>query len=513
MSRLSLIILVLLIMDLIQPTAAQALFKPRQRDNNLLGVHILHPSELEQAAKLVNQDGQKQWGYVTIPLPATDRSLPKWQQFFLKARELKVIPIIRLVTWPQGDTWSVPSDREILYFANFLDQMPWPVQNRYVIAFNEPNHANEWGGQVNPEEYAERLNYLIDVFKSRDPQFFILPAALDRAAPDNATSMQADKYWQRVFAAQPELVDKIDGWNSHAYPNPGFVGRPNDKHKKSIVSYRYELNMLKRLGRSDIPVFITETGWSQADLSVGKVRLYWQAAWKIWQSDPSVAAVNVWLLNANDGPFARFSLMKHQQPTRLYQVIKNLPRQSGNPRVNALPPTPTPYPTWTPTPTPGPTPRARSVFDWRSYLQPFKQLLWPQASPTQVAGAAQQLSRLQIGSSQIDVEIANNPKSRQLGLGNRTFLPENQGMLFIYTYPDFHAFWMKNTLIALDMIWIKQGKVVGITANVPVESNPARPQNYYLPPTKVDWVLETNAGWAARHQVKVGDTVKLITGK
>jgi uncharacterized membrane protein (UPF0127 family) len=52
------------------------------------------------------------------------------------------------------------------------------------------------------------------------------------------------------------------------------------------------------------------------------------------------------------------------------------------------------------------------------------------------------------------IEIADTPEERQLGLMNRIFIPELSGMLFVFQQPGQYNFWMKNTLIPLDMIWI-----------------------------------------------------------
>ena len=136
-----------------------------ERLNNRLGVHILDTSEIEKAARFVNANDKK-WGYVVIPIRIDDRDYEKWKIFFDKATDLKVIPIIRLAMHAdKNGGWAIPTDDEIFYSAKFLNQMPWPIKQRYVIVFNEPNHAQEWGGQINPAGYAERLNFAIDVFK------------------------------------------------------------------------------------------------------------------------------------------------------------------------------------------------------------------------------------------------------------------------------------------------------------------------------------------------------------
>ncbi len=84
---------------------AHALYDPNSVPNNKMGVHILHPSEVETAAKLVNSSGGD-WGYVTVPIQPVDRDLFKWQEFMKKCSKLHLIPIIRITTIPTGGTWD-----------------------------------------------------------------------------------------------------------------------------------------------------------------------------------------------------------------------------------------------------------------------------------------------------------------------------------------------------------------------------------------------------------------------
>ena len=87
----------------------------------------------------------------------------------------------------------------------------------------------------------------------------------------------------------------------------------------------------------------------------------------------------------------------------------------------------------------------------------------------------------------------------------RTSLPEDGGMLFVFPEQSKQSFWMKNTLIPLDMLFIDgDGRIVGIHPDaVPLSEAPisvGKPSTY---------VLEVNGGWAARHGVHPGDTVEL----
>ena len=92
--------------SLIFSNKVNAVYDPLERDNNFFGIHILFPSELNEASNLVNStDGQ--WGYVTIPIQATDKDLKKWQIFMDEARGKKLIPIERLAAEPPYSNSSV----------------------------------------------------------------------------------------------------------------------------------------------------------------------------------------------------------------------------------------------------------------------------------------------------------------------------------------------------------------------------------------------------------------------
>ncbi len=96
-----------------------------------------------------------------------------------------------------------------------------------------------------------------------------------------------------------------------------------------------------------------------------------------------------------------------------------------------------------------------------------------------------------IDGERITVEIARTPGERQKGLMFRESLCHDCGMLFVLDAEDFHSFWMKNTVIPLDMIFIDSGlDVVDILHAVPCEEEPCE---LYTPGEKALYVLETNA--------------------
>ena len=102
-----------------------------------------------------------------------------------------------------------------------------------------------------------------------------------------------------------------------------------------------------------------------------------------------------------------------------------------------------------------------------------------------------------------EVEIARDDQTRAHGLMNRTSLPERGGMLFVYDSTQSTAFWMKNTLIPLDMLFIDEKGVV--TKIHPMAEPESRAIIKSGTPVKAG--LEINGGMAKKLGLKAGDTV------
>ena len=102
-----------------------------------------------------------------------------------------------------------------------------------------------------------------------------------------------------------------------------------------------------------------------------------------------------------------------------------------------------------------------------------------------------------------DVEIADTIEERRQGLMFKQ-LNENEGMLFIFDKPGIYPFWMKNTLISLDMIWINETyHIVHIEKNVPSCNLEICPS--YNPNKTALYVLEINSGTSDEIKLKIGD--------
>jgi len=101
-----------------------------------------------------------------------------------------------------------------------------------------------------------------------------------------------------------------------------------------------------------------------------------------------------------------------------------------------------------------------------------------------------------------NVEVANTEAMRTQGLSGRKSLDDNTGMLFVFEKPDIYPFWMKDTLIPLDIIYINDDKIVEMTTLQPQKGDDIP---NYTPQEKAQYVLELNANSG----VKVGDEVKI----
>lgn len=114
--------------------------------------------------------------------------------------------------------------------------------------------------------------------------------------------------------------------------------------------------------------------------------------------------------------------------------------------------------------------------------------------------------------TRVFVELARTPAEWARGLGFRTSLPENAGMLFVFPTPLQQTFWMKDTYIPLDLLWIRDRRVIGVAEHIQPEPGvPDIGLRRYSSPGPVDRVLEVNAGWVLRHGIRVGDTADFAT--
>lgn len=332
----------LLIAVLLLPQTVAAKYDPLSVPNNKFGIHIVDANDLGSTKDLINSNGGD-WGYVTLVMQEDDRDLGKWQRVMNDMRSLHLIPIVRIATHIQGDSWAKPYKDSASDWARFLNSLNWPTENRYVVLFNEPNHANEWGRTLDPEDYARTLVSHARKLHEVSEDFFVLPAGLDVSAASDGRSMDASVYLARMFAAELKLADHLDGWTSHSYPNPAFSGSPYAIGRGTLRSYQWELMRLTELGvQKKLPVFITETGWVHREgvtpnsslLTTDQVGANLAiAATTVW-NDPNIVAVTPFVFSYQGLPFDHFSWKKlgSGEYYSHYYAYQKLPKPQGRPR-------------------------------------------------------------------------------------------------------------------------------------------------------------------------------------
>lgn len=318
--RIMVIVLFMILASIFMIHPAHAIVDPLSVPNNRFGIHIIQaiPDEASPAAQLVNTNGD--WGYITVLVESKDRNHDKWQNFFNDLRRRHLIPLVRLATQPEGNFWKLPYEGEEQAWADFLDALNWPTKNRYIIIYNEPNHAKEWANLVDAASYAKVLDKTITALKNKNQDFFVLNAGFDASAPPRYPEHEDQlTFMKQMDEAIPGIFGKLDGWVSHSYPNPAFAGSPDAAGKGTVRTWLWELQALRGFGvTKNLPIFIAETGWKHAEglsydpslPSVETVADYYQNAFEnAWNSN-RIVAVTPFLLSYQDSPFDHFSFKK-----------------------------------------------------------------------------------------------------------------------------------------------------------------------------------------------------------
>lgn len=136
---------------------------------------------------------------------------------------------------------------------------------------------------------------------------------------------------------------------------------------------------------------------------------------------------------------------------------------------------------------------------------------WQQQQQYAKTVADRTKARLKVGDDVLSVEVVNTPESMAQGLSGRREIGSH-GMLFVQPERKKAAFWMKEMLFSIDIVWIADGKVVDISPEVPFP-NPTTPLAklpVYFPNQPIDWVLELPRGNSGQRQIVIGDTVMFL---
>ncbi len=325
-------------------STALAVLDPLAVPNNKFGIHIIQatPDESSPAASLVNSSGGD-WGYITVLIEGKDKNKDKWQEFFNDLRRKHLIPLVRLATMPDGNFWKRPDIGEASVWADFLDSLNWPTKNRYIIIYNEPNHGQEWGNSADASSYAKVLDQTITALKNKNKDFFVLNAGFDASTPHNPPAYEdVLTYMQQMNEEVPGIFNKLDGWVSHSYPNPGFVSSPEAIGKGTVRTWYWELQQLRGLGvTKNLPVFITETGWKHAEgitynpnlPTAETVADYYKNAFENAWASNRIVAVTPFLLSYQEYPFDHFSFkqVKSSNYYPQFRTLLELPKLAGKP--------------------------------------------------------------------------------------------------------------------------------------------------------------------------------------
>lgn len=143
----------------------------------------------------------------------------------------------------------------------------------------------------------------------------------------------------------------------------------------------------------------------------------------------------------------------------------------------------------------------RSGFAW--VVMSVAGALW--SAPALAQSQAQRLPTLSLGAGMhiIKAEMALTPEQHQIGLMHRTSMGSNEGMLFVFDRPGQQCFWMKNTLIPLQIAFVADdGTVVNLAEMTP------QSLDSHCSTRPVRFVLEMNTGWFSKRGIKPGSQLR-----
>lgn len=115
-------------------------------------------------------------------------------------------------------------------------------------------------------------------------------------------------------------------------------------------------------------------------------------------------------------------------------------------------------------------------------------------------------STLHLPQKDISLIVVDSAEAREKGLSGKESLPENTGMFFVFDKPSQYEFWMKDMKFPIDIIWLDASfKIIHIESNVSPDTYP----NTFKPESDSLYVLETDAHFTEKNNLKVGDTLNI----
>ena len=125
------------------------------------------------------------------------------------------------------------------------------------------------------------------------------------------------------------------------------------------------------------------------------------------------------------------------------------------------------------------------------------------AAPAAEANPVLRKVTLDIGGQHVKAEVADTPRTRELGLMNRFSIGADDAMLFVFPQPQQQAFWMRNTYIPLSIAYLDaDGKVLNVDEMAPRTDDPHWSKGPAL------YAIEMRSGWFERHGIAAGTSVK-----
>lgn len=122
--------------------------------------------------------------------------------------------------------------------------------------------------------------------------------------------------------------------------------------------------------------------------------------------------------------------------------------------------------------------------------------------------AIEQRVQIKINDQVILADVARTEKARQIGLSNRLELNVNEGLLFVFDEPGKYGFWMKGMQFPIDIIWVKDDRIVGLKERIPAEPGVSDSDlKIYTPPEDIDKVIEVSSGRIRLFRAQIGDQV------
>ncbi len=120
-------------------------------------------------------------------------------------------------------------------------------------------------------------------------------------------------------------------------------------------------------------------------------------------------------------------------------------------------------------------------------------------APAAMAEAEMPVMELRAGFHRIEAEVAANDRNRQVGLMNRKAMPQQRGMLFVFSHENTHCMWMRNTFIPLSVAFMDANGVI-----INIEDMQPQTENNHCARKPARYALEMNLGWFAQRGIKPG---------